>query len=681
MRRFLPLIWFLGIASWSIAQDISVERADEVIVDILSQLADGNEEETDFSAYYDDLYELMQTPLDLNRATREQLEKLLFLSDIQIENILYYLYQYGNMNTIYELRLIEGMDEETIRRLLPFVVVGEAQNGTTDKLYVREIGKYGKHDVYARFGGNVERADGYRPQNGENRKYAGSPLHHLLKYQFHYKDRIWFGLTAEKDAGERFLLNKKGYDFFSAYAQVNRLGIFKTVVLGNFRAAFGEGLVLNTGFRLGKSAEVLNMNRSYGGLRKSSSADEHQFFRGTGATVALGAFELTAFYSNKKVDGDTAGGVFPGFSKTGLHRTELEIKKRHAVRQQVAGGNVTFTHRHLQVGITAVHTLLDHTLQPVPTLYNAGYFRGNRQTTAGVHYRLRLGRLNFFGETALTHDWAAATVNGFSFMPASRVGLVVQHRYLSPRYDSFYANTFAQTSSRSMNEHGVYVGAEVHPFRRWKVSAYADVCRSPWLKYGVPSPSAGTDYLLNIAFAPQRDWDMYWRINCKLRQAGLTDTSRPTEELAVYDRLQFRYVLNRVYGNFRFQTLLYGNMARRADAAWTYGVSAVQDVSYTFSKIPLRVDFRYQFFDAKEYDNRIYCYERDVLHAFSIPMNYGLGSRCYLNVKYNVCEQLSLWLKIAQTVYADGREEMGSGADRIPGNRRTTVRAMLRWSF
>ena len=140
-------------------------------------------------------------------------------------------------------------------------------------------------------------------------------------------------------------------------------------------------------------------------------------------------------------------------------------------------------------------------------------------------------------------------------------------------------------------------------------------------------------------------------------------------------------MLDRTYGRFRFQTLLYGNLSRRADAAWTYGVSAVQDVSYTFAHIPLRLDFRYQFFDARDYDNRIYCYERDVLHAFSIPMNYGLGSRYYLNAKYDLLDCLTVWLKVAQTVYADGRTEVGTGRDRTPGNRRTTVRALVRWKF
>ena len=680
MRSLLPFICCL-ISFFASAQSPMEGRVEDVIEDILARLAEEDEGETDYSAYYDDLYEMAQSPLNLNTATREQLEALLFLSDIQVENLHYYLYMYGDMQTVYELRLVEGMDEETIRCLLPFIVV-EPGERKPDKLYAREVWRYGRHEVYARFGGNVERAEGYRAtDDGKERAYPGSPLHHQLKYRFHYKDRIWAGLTMEKDAGEPFLINKKGYDFYSGYAQVNQMGVFKTLVLGDYRAAFGEGLVVRTGFSLGKSAEALNTSRSPAGLRRSGSADEYNFFRGVGATVRLGSWDVTAFYSHKKIDGDTAGGVFPSIIRTGLHRTDTERSRRHAVRQQVAGGNVTYTHGRLQVGATALHTRLSHVLRPQPALYNGTYFEGDRQTTAGLHYRFRIGKLNVSGETALTQGWAAATVNGVSFAPTPRMGLVAQHRYLSPRYDTFFARVFGQTTSRCMNEHGVYIGAEVQPFRRWRVSAYADVCRYPWLRYGVPSPSTGTEYLLHVEYLLQPEWRMYWRARARLRQKGDTHTTCPTETLVPTDQWQFRYVLDRTMGRFRFQTMLYGNLSRQAGAAWTYGASAVQDVSVAFSRIPLRLDFRYQFFDARDYDNRIYCYERDVLHAFSIPMHYGLGSRYYLNVKYDIMDSLSVWFKVAQTVYADGRTEVGTGRDCTPGNRRTTVRALVRWKF
>ena len=124
-----------------------------------------------------------------------------------------------------------------------------------------------------------------------------------------------------------------------------------------------------------------------------------------------------------------------------------------------------------------------------------------------------------------------------------------------------------------------------------------------------------------------------------------------------------------------------GNLVRVADGNWTYGLIALQDVSYEFPKIPMQLDFRMQFFDAVDYDNRVYAYEKDVLYAFSIPMFSGVGSRYYLNVKYQISKQFSIWFKIAQTVYADDREALSSGNETISGNKKTDVRLLLKWGF
>ena len=52
----------------------------------------------------------LHEPVDLNRAARQQLEQFPFLSDIQIEHLLAYIYVHGQMKTLYELQLIEDMD-------------------------------------------------------------------------------------------------------------------------------------------------------------------------------------------------------------------------------------------------------------------------------------------------------------------------------------------------------------------------------------------------------------------------------------------------------------------------------------------------------------------------------------------------------------------------------------------
>jgi len=682
------IIIILLVCSFTVRAQNVVSTTEQLIADIFEQFKAESDEVIDYESFYDDLMFCAQNPINLNQTNRDELDKLQFLSEIQIENILSYVYEFGPLHTIYELQLIEGLDMTDIRRMLPFVRIGEGDD-SKNKIYLRDLLRYGKNELLFRLDKGLETKEGYQwlPDEDVNapsinpKLYLGNELYNSLKYRFHYKDRVQFGFSAEKDAGEQFWGNQnKGYDFYSFHIQLNNLGKFKTIVLGDFRANFGQGLVLHPEFSMGKSSYVLNVAPRNSGLKKFSSTDEYNFFRGGGATVRLGKFDLTTFYSNKMIDGDTINGTFPTIIKTGYHRTLDELAKKQTVNQQIIGGNATYTNMNLQIGFTAVHTRLDNNLMPDKSVYNHFYFSGDNQTTGGIFYRYRWKKLNLFGETAMTDNGALATLNGCYFSPASQVSLVVLQRYYSPEYDTFYASGFA-SSSRINNESGIYIGAEVRPFKKWKFAAYADNYRFPWPKFGVDAPSPGQDYLLQADFATRKNLTMYWRIRYNEGQSNLSGSTATMPVIVPQQKASFRYQLNYDVGNFSFKNLVEGNLVRVADGNWTYGLIALQDVSYEFNKIPLQLDFRMQFFDAVDYDNRVYAYEKDVLYAFSIPMFSGIGSRYYLNVKYQISKQFSIWFKIAQTVYADDREALSSGNETISGNRKTDVRLLLKWGF
>jgi hypothetical protein len=688
VKRLFILLSLLFVCSClSRAQD-AVATIEQTIADIFEQYTAELDESIDYDTFYEDLMLCARNPINLNKTTREELERLPFLSDIQIENILSYVYQYGPMNTIYELQLVDGLDMTDIRRMLPFVVVGEAGD-TSKKIYWNDLLKYGKNELYLRLDKGLEIKEGYHylPDDDVNAtqtnsgNYLGNSLYNSVKYRYNFKDRVLVGITGEKDAGEQFWGSvHKGYDFYSLYAQLNDFGKFKTIVVGDFRANFGQGLVLHPEFSIGKSSYVLNVTARNSGLMKYGSSDESNFFRGGGVTVRLNKVDLTAFYSNKQLDGDTVNGTFPGIIKTGYHRTLDELTKKHTVNQQVIGGNATYTNMNLQVGITWVHTLLDARLEPNKSVYNYFYFSGNKQTTGGVFYRLRWKKLNLFGETAMTDNGAMATLNGCFFNPVSQVNLIVLYRHYSPEYDTFYASSFSETS-RVNDEAGLYLGAEVRPFRKWKLAAYADSYRFPWPKYGIDEPSIGKDYLFQADYTSMRNIAMFWRFRFEEKQTNVANTGAVMPVVVPIQKASLLYNLTYSFGKFSFKNVLEGNLSHKANAGRTYGVIASQDLCYAFTKLPLKVDFRYQFFDAVDYNNRFYSYEKDVLYAFSIPMYYGLGSRYYMNVRYDLNHHLSFWFKIAQTVYADDRETISSGNETISGNRKTDVRLLVKWSF
>ena len=684
VRRIGVIICIYCLSVLSLQCQTKSSAIEQFIADIFEQFAAESEEELDFESFYESLIDLSDHPINLNNTNKEELSKLMFLSDIQIENFLYFTYRFGKLNSLYELQLVDGFDMTDIRRMLPFVSIGSV-NSTYEPIYWKEVVRYGKNQVLARFDKTLETKDGYLvKQNAEGqdtKDYIGNSLYNSLKYQFRFKERIKMGVTLEKDAGELWINKKRlGYDYNSAYLQINDFKYLKTVVLGDYRATFGQGLVLGASFGMGKSSYVLNVGTHGTGLKKYSSTNEQAFFRGVGATLKFDNFNTSFFYSRKYIDADSTGNVFSGFYKTGYHRTESEILKKQTVLEQVIGFNATYTFKQLQVGFTGVYTHFDHSLDYEPITYNHYYFRGQNQAVGGLYYRFRWMKLNFFGESALTDIGALATINGMSFSPLSQLSFLILNRNYSADYDTFYANSFSE-STRINNENGWYFGAEFHPYRKWKISAYCDSYRFKWPKYGVDAPSLGTDYLLQIDFAQSRTLSMFWRMKYEDKMDNFTESSSVMPFVVNISKAVAKYQLNYSFGNFSFRNVIDFNLAKRYNLEWKYGLTVYQDISYEFKKLPLKIDLRYQFFDALDYENRVYAYERDILYAFAIPMFYGKGNRYYVNLKYEINSKLSLWFKIAQTVYADDRESISSANEEILGNRKTDLRTLIRWNF
>lgn len=681
--RFLSvclLSFYVSVVLRGQNQDL-ISSIDQFIAVVFEQYTEESGEDLNFDTFYDELITLSQHPLNLNCATREELEKMMFLSAIQIENILYYQYKFGELRTIYELQLIEGLDMTDIRRMLPFVMLSKGKS-LPEPIKFKEVFKYGRNELLTRFDRVLEPKNAYlKKTETDTSIYAGNSLYHHFKYRFQYKDRVLASFTAEKDAGEQFWGRQhKGYDFYSASIQVKRLGIIKNVILGDYQASFGQGLVLKQGFGGGKSSMTTHVIVNNTGFKRYGSTNEFNFFRGSAVSLQMNQMNLHVFHSNKLIDGNIDGDSFTGFYKTGYHRTINELDKRNTVKQTVYGGNFTLTGQAYQVGVTSVMMNLNHHLLLKSYPYNFFYFQGNRQLVSGINYRLRYHKFNVFGEAAITDHNALAVLNGLTFSPTSRVNLAMLHRYYAPEFNAVFASAFSEGSLVS-NEQGMYLGAEILPFKKWKIAFYTDNYRFPWVKYGIDFPSHGKDFFLQASYAPSRRATMFWRAKYEQKSKSKSGATQPTQVIEQNQKASLRYQLLYEKGNFKFKHVIDGNLVRQGSETWTYGLTALQEVSFSSDNLPLSMDVSYLFFDAVKYENRSYLFEKDVLYAFTIPVFSGLGSKYYVNLRYDISQNVSCWIKISQLLYADDREKIGSGHEMISGNKKTEFKLLLRWKF
>ena len=218
-------------------------------------MQDGDYSEAQYEEMYNSLSDMSQNKININHTTRQELEALPFLSEKQVMDIMEYLDRYHSMKSLNELMSIESIDYETRQLLYEFLYVGEGKSpgfpslSTLSKYGKNELSLYGKLPMYDRAG---DAADG---------EYLGYKYKFWTRYTFSYSDYVKAGFVAAQDAGEPFFSqnNKYGFDQYSAYLMLKRLGRVEAIVIGRYSVSAGMGLVMNNGFSIGKTSVLQNM--------------------------------------------------------------------------------------------------------------------------------------------------------------------------------------------------------------------------------------------------------------------------------------------------------------------------------------------------------------------------------------------------------------------------------------
>ena len=94
-----------------------------LLEEIIEQIAEGNENELDYSELYEALYYFAENPINLNKTTKEELRDLYFLNAYQINKLLAHIDKNGKLLSYLELQTIAGFDVQTIQNLLPFISI------------------------------------------------------------------------------------------------------------------------------------------------------------------------------------------------------------------------------------------------------------------------------------------------------------------------------------------------------------------------------------------------------------------------------------------------------------------------------------------------------------------------------------------------------------------------------
>ncbi|MCH2215369.1 MAG: helix-hairpin-helix domain-containing protein [Flavobacteriales bacterium] len=701
MRHLVLTSTFLVIVGFVFAQpDQKVDRGN-VIEQRIEQLAEAAEDENlDYTTLFEQLAIYLDFPLNLNTATVDELYGLGLLSNDQILQFVDYREKYGQLFSLTELAFIEGWNQATAELILPFVRVSLDEQ--KDKITFYKIKNYGKHEVVLRWQRILEDQAGYADLSQEqleenpNARYLGSPDKVFARYRYRFGDRISFGMTAEKDNGEEFGQGSQpnGFDFYSGHVYLKDFGMIKQLAIGDYQAQFGQGLTFWSGLGFNrKSSFTLSTAQDGRGLTPYTSINENLFLRGGGVTINQGKFDFTAFYSGKRIDGNLADFetndsldfsdpevLISSFQETGFHRTANEIEDKDAIFQEHFGGHVRFATTNMRLGVTAAHMRLNGAINRNTDFYSQFRFNGSENTAIGANYFFRLSKFRIFGETARSENGGIATINGVNIEMNPRLLVNITQRHYDRNFQGVASVGFGE-GTLIENESGIYFGVEFRPFKRWKLNAYIDQFRFPWLRFQTDAPSSGYDFFGQLEYQATSRTNIYFRYRDRLRQVNTRQDVEGVDFLVDNPRrnlrLNFSHSATR---QIRLRSRIELTEFGRGSEPISRGFMAYQDVIWSLKKVPIKIAARYALFDTDNFDSRIYAYENDVLYFFSIPAYSGRGTRAYILLKYDLGRNTDIWLRWAQTYFTD-RQTVGSGLEEIDGNTRTEVKIQLRHRF
>lgn len=708
---FILFITFLLPTNKTIAQDtIPAKTDDSDIQQQLENIAENSDnEDADYTNLLEGLTYYKEHPINLNNTSKEELQQLTFLNDIQINYLLSHIEKNGKLITIYELQSINGFDLQTIKKILPYVRV--ADTFTSAHFSIQEMFRNGQNTLQFRFAQILEKQTGFSPIDSTglfqspNSRYIGSPQKLYARYRFTYGTNISWGVTAEKDQGELIFKNKQnfnydwyenslkgnqknGFDFYSAHFFLKNIRFVKAFVIGDYQATFGQGLTAWSGLAFGKSADIMSGKKSAVGIRPYTSVDENRFLRGTATTIGFKRFEATAFYSLKKIDANVSDTLENGeiaaissLQETGYHSTSSEIADKHTINQTIFGGNVAYKGRKLNIGLTALSYQLDKKFNRALSYYNQFEFSSTQNFNIGLDYNYIFRNFNFFGEEARSQNGGMAFLNGVLISLDPRLSFTLLHRNYQRNYQNLLSNGFAENTIAA-NEKGMYIGIAAKPTNSITLTAYYDRFEFPWLKYQANAPSYGNDYLAQLNYTPSKKVDMYFRIRERDKQKNTSATDAIIDYLVPLNQTNYRFnisysILPSVKLKNRVELIDYKLENNKTQK----GYLAYQDLTYNKIGTPLSVTLRYALFQTDTYDSRIYAYESDMPGAYSIISNYYRGSRFYIMLDYNLTRRIEIWLRYSQTYY-DNKNIISEGSlTEIKGNTKSEIKAQVRFKF
>lgn len=616
------------------------------------------------SAYIEYVYDLMEHPIDINKATKQELESLPGVSPIMAARIIFYRNRHGKIRDLSELETLPGLEDkyEIISRFM------KVKRTTTADLSCQ-----GRHRIQRR----IHLQKGYKDNS-----YAGNPYKFYSRFDGCINDQIEWGLVTEKDPGE-----PKWNDHTAANLTLKLNSLHSKLMLGDFSFQSATGLVFGGAFRIFKGGNPVATGHPQTHLKAYLSSNENGYFRGVAFESHYKFLSVSGFQSRTVKDGQIEDSIIISMPTTGYHRTRTERDRRHQINETVWGGSISIhAFQNSEIGVTFQH----HKLPCAKYRENdiAHLFKNTTPTNqvASIHTNIILNDKSLFGEIAQSRSGGIAAFGGVCY-EGPRIETLFSVRYYEPDYDNKFANSLAEFSHIE-NEKGIYWGFRIQSSPGTSISAYIDSYQELWPSSSASFPRKGNEFCMQWDQEFSDQVSTHFRYKRKQRQEPFNSVDKfgnPVKDAAVHLQHQARLQVDIKRAPIRFRTRLevhWNHLQNNADHP-----APVPDSTSTLLYEDMRIKCtsflnlytRWTVFDAPIYPLRLYQFENSLPGTMSIKMLNNRGTRWYVLLVLKF-KHFRFSCKYSHTLY-DNKNSFGSGHNLICSSCDNSFAAQFQWRF
>ena len=260
---------------WILPSGGFAQESDKVVEEISEEIGeDGLLTDLEGEELVSHLQRLKKHPVNINSASRAQLQATLLLTPFQIESILSRIESSGAILSFAELSLLYGFDEKTAEALRPYIVFGPAKR--KPKGFVQDQST----SVYSRY----------------QRSFGPAAETHMVRTRFSYLDRLDASVIYKGNSTASGSSSLSTASLSYSGIRLGKLQITR-IVIGDFHARFGQGLSAWNGFSFAAASESTGYFRNAEPVSLYTSSDTSRLLRGAAVSLSWNGLEISGGYS------------------------------------------------------------------------------------------------------------------------------------------------------------------------------------------------------------------------------------------------------------------------------------------------------------------------------------------------------------------------------------------------